>query len=130
MAVALQVAFGYSAAGRKYGLRLVYGSHLPEHLGTAVMFTVGHTVFIRPGVGATDPLLAHEYIHTLQYLGTSQIGIVTEYGLGELFSGTFGSGSVANRLEAIGYLWQGWIDTYDRPGILSRPQKPWTTWPL
>jgi hypothetical protein len=65
------------------------------------MFTVGHTVFIRPHFTPTEAGYAHEYIHTLQYLGTSQIGIVTRYGIEELFSGEFGSGSVGNRLERL-----------------------------
>jgi hypothetical protein len=94
------------------------------------MFTVGHTVFIRPHFTPTEAGYAHEYIHTLQYLGTSQIGIVTRYGIEELFSGEFGSGSVGNRLEAIAYLWQGWIETYHKAGIISKPKLPWRTWEL
>lgn len=131
VARALDVAYGSSAVGYKKGMRLVWGSRLPRALNpSANMFTVGNSVFIRPTYTPREAEYAHEYIHTLEYLGSSQVEIVTRYGIEELYSGEFGSGSVGNRLEAIAYLWQGWIETYGRPGILAKPRKPWSIWTL
>ena len=110
---------------------IVSGSGLPRSISpTANAFTVGNTVFVRPSYSLPRSVEAHEYIHALEYLGSSQIGLVSSYLAEELWSGEFGSGSVNNRLEAIGYLWEGWIRAYDHAGIVSRPKRPWAIWKL
>jgi hypothetical protein len=131
LARATDIGFGSTGGGRAHGLRLIWGSRLPAYLGDRTnMFTIGNSVYIRPGYIPNDAGLAHEYIHTLEYLGTGRIEVVGRYGLEELFSGSFGSGSASNRLEAIAYLWQGWITAYGQAGIVSKPKLPWSIWSI
>jgi RHS repeat-associated protein len=131
VAEALKFSYGSSSVATRNGLQIVSGSGVPRAVSpTANAFTVGNTVFVRPGYSMPRSVEAHEYIHTLEYLGSSQIGLVSSYLMEELWSGEFGSGSVSNRLEAIGYLWEGWIRAYDYAGIVSRPKRPWEIWKL
>jgi RHS repeat-associated protein len=85
--------------------------------------TYGKYIFLRDGL---DPdhmsyaMLSHEYIHVLQWQGRG-FDFASEY-LRMIRSGqnTFDPG---NRLEAIAYLWQGWIQYY-YPHYQGR--LPWT----
>jgi RHS repeat-associated protein len=107
---------GYSP--RKFAnMQLVVGNSLLPR-GDFDAITVGHNVFIDRSRLNDRPLLAHEYIHTLQVEA------------GGLFTGgtylirqlVFQEGQRAkNRNEAIGYLWEGWLLAFARYG----EKAPW-----
>ena len=113
------------------GVTLLGGSHArwvanmdvwvsnPLLPGSARAITLGHKVFTNPGTGNTydAALLSHEYVHTLQEENGGLIsgGI---YGTDALVAAVKGLEATGpgNRTEAIGYLWQEWMVTYQTFG--------------
>lgn len=84
--------------------------------------TIGHTVFIASDAQGDIPLLAHEYIHTLQEEsgGIFDAGI---YGIRAVVQASYGreAAGPGNRTEAIAYLWQQWTQAFRPYGELA----PW-----
>ena len=103
------------------GITIVHGSHLPPPGNDAA--TLGHYVFIQDwitfrwleccGLG----LLAHEYIHVLQWQGLG-------YEFGSAYIKAWGSGTgPSNRLEAPAYVWESRMHYYAKYGEAP----PWST---
>lgn len=98
-------------------MQLIVGNSLlpPGDFGA---ITVGHNVFIDRSRLNDRPLLAHEYIHTLQVEAGGPFTAGT-YLIRQL---VFQEGQKAkNRNEAIGYLWEGWLRAFARYG----ERAPW-----
>lgn len=84
---------------------------------------VGRFVYTRDTLSV--PLEAHEYIHQLQAeaYGTVFFDSYWAYFIRQ-------GGGIGNRFENLGYLWQGWLETFGNwatsPGHYERP--PWLVW--
>ena len=94
---------------------------LPRALNpsTTGAITFGYTIYL--GSGITTPsldLLAHEYIHTMQYeiRGTA---FIPSY----LWNWVWTGSDANNPLEAPGYLWEGWTKAFSR-----WEKEPWEIW--
>ncbi len=103
-------------------------ARLPSMFSGADAVTIGDRIFLR-GSGSTapnDPLAAHEYIHVLQ----GENGGVTlwyQYFLEALQH----RGMPSNHIEALPYIWQGYIATYGVANTALGPDygdnQPWCT---
>lgn len=86
---------------------------------TTGAITFGYTIYL--GSGITTPsldLLAHEYIHTMQYEVRGNAFIPTY-----LWNWVWYGSGANNPLEAPGYLWQGWTKAFSR-----WEKEPWEIW--
>ena len=107
-------ALGGSTVRNVAGMTVVSGGPLPMAVSSnSDAITIGHTVFIKRRLDAYNvTLLAHEYVHVLQQEGdVFNYSYYTSNVLDAVRKGQPGYGP-ANRREALGYLWQRWLDAY------------------
>jgi hypothetical protein len=97
----------------------VGNSWLPTGVGSFAAITVGHTVFWDGNYSGTAAvaLMSHEYVHVLQ-IENGGLANIASYGwnaIGQAIGRQEASGP-GNRNEAIGYLWEGWVNAFREYG--------------
>ncbi|MGH2966308.1 MAG: RHS repeat-associated core domain-containing protein [Solirubrobacterales bacterium] len=93
----------------------------------AEAITVGQFVFVRASMTVSPGLMSHEYIHVLQYQanGNFLASYLNDGLVGALRDlSQLDATGPSNATEAIGYLWQGWVDAY----LAYGEQRPWQIW--
>jgi RHS repeat-associated protein len=109
--------------GRPFGTdidtrqQFIVGSCIPKLPGNAL--TLGNYVFLREEHLPTRDVVAHEYIHTLQW-ETDPASFVKYFWDVVVQSGSAGP---HNEAESLPYLWQAWMVAYGR-----WVPKPWAIW--
>lgn len=126
----LLAAFGLIAAGGgKVSFEndryiMIVGNHWAPPENNSAM-TVGIHIFVDRENDISPTLLAHEYIHVMQYAGNG--GFVGDYDAETKRRG--GDTGPGHRMESIAYLWGAWVDNFYWHGGLTHvlPPEIWKT---